>query len=83
LKLALQQNPSVIKNDQGDLQFADWGCRAGQNNVVIRTDGTLAPCFPMYPATFDWGNIDEIRFDHSQLLRMKPMPAPLFFDTQS
>jgi hypothetical protein len=25
----------------------------------------------MYPATFDWGNIDEIRFDHSPLLRMK------------
>ena len=26
---------------------------------IIRTDGTVAPCFPMYPSTFDWGNIDE------------------------
>ncbi len=25
-----------------------WPCRAGQNSLIIRTDGTLAPCFPMY-----------------------------------
>src|SRR5574337_136081 len=25
-----------------------WNCRAGQNSMIIRTDGTLAPCFPMY-----------------------------------
>src|SRR5579872_6837798 len=31
----------------GDLHFAEWNCRAGQNNVIIRTDGTVAPCFPM------------------------------------
>jgi len=27
------------------------------------TDGTVAPCFPMYGATFDWGNIDQPKFD--------------------
>ena len=25
-----------------------WNCRAGQNSMIIRVDGTLAPCFPMY-----------------------------------
>ena len=24
-----------------------WACRAGQNALIIRTDGTLAPCFTM------------------------------------
>ncbi|MGH9359836.1 MAG: radical SAM protein, partial [Terriglobia bacterium] len=36
-------------------KVAPWNCRAGQNNVIIRVDGTLAPCFPMYSATYDWG----------------------------
>jgi hypothetical protein len=45
--------------------------RAGQNNVIIRTDGTVAPCFPMYGSTFDWGNIDHPRFDGAQLFAMK------------
>ena len=40
------------------MQFTEWNCRAGQNNVIIRTDGTVAPCFPMYAATYDWGKID-------------------------
>src|SRR4029434_8043922 len=34
-----------------------WGCRAGRNTLIIRTDGTLAPCFPMYSATHDWGTV--------------------------
>jgi MoaA/NifB/PqqE/SkfB family radical SAM enzyme len=28
-------------------KLRDWNCRAGQNSLIIRTDGTLAPCFPM------------------------------------
>ena len=44
---------------------------SGQNNVIIRTDGTVAPCFPMYPSTFDWGNIDHPKFDQKQLKEMK------------
>ena len=27
-----------------------WAYRAGQNTMIIRTNGTLAPCFPMYSA---------------------------------
>jgi hypothetical protein len=26
--------------------------------VIIRTDGTVALCFPMYASTSDWGSID-------------------------
>ena len=55
--------PALSKGADGELQFAEWNCRAGQNNVIIRTDGTVAPCFPMYGATYDWGNIDQPRFD--------------------
>lgn len=25
----------------------EWNCRAGQNTLIIGTDGTLAPCFPL------------------------------------
>ena len=31
----------------------------------------MAPCFPMYGATYDWGNIDQPRFDQEQLAGMK------------
>jgi len=63
--------PGIVQEDNGELHFAEWNCRAGQNNVIIRTDGTVAPCFPMYGATFDWGNIDEPKFDQTQLSAMK------------
>jgi radical SAM protein with 4Fe4S-binding SPASM domain len=53
------------------LHFTEWNCRAGQNNVIISTDGTVAPCFPRYPSTFDWGNIEESHFDAQQLASMK------------
>jgi hypothetical protein len=33
---------------------AAWKCRAGQNSVIIRTDGRVEPCFAMYAATDDW-----------------------------
>ena len=71
LSKALAANPGVEKGCDGSLQFADWNCRAGQNNIVIRTDGTLAPCFPLYPATHDWGNIDAPRFDYAELETLK------------
>lgn len=48
-----------------------WQCRAGQNSLIIRTDGTLAPCFPMYSATHDWGTIGNHKFDVKQLDEMK------------
>jgi MoaA/NifB/PqqE/SkfB family radical SAM enzyme len=54
---------------QGELH--DWGCRAGQNSLVVRVDGTLAPCFPMYSAGYDWGTIENHRFESKQLKDMK------------
>lgn len=63
--------PGVVQDDEGGLRFAEWNCRAGQNNVVIRTDGTIAPCFPMYDATLDWGSIEQQTFARTQLTEMK------------
>ncbi|MCC6366091.1 MAG: radical SAM protein [Bryobacterales bacterium] len=48
-----------------------WDCRAGHNSMIIRTDGTLAPCFPMYSATYDWGVVGDHRFEAKQLDAMK------------
>jgi radical SAM protein with 4Fe4S-binding SPASM domain len=67
----LASAPGIRQDANGELRFAEWGCRAGQNNVVIRTDGTVAPCFPMYPSSFDWGNIDEPKFDQKHLRETK------------
>ena len=52
-------------------EVKSWPCRAGQNNLIIRTDGTLAPCFPMYSATYDWGTVGHHKFDFKQLDEMK------------
>jgi hypothetical protein len=54
----LSGTPGFVQNANGELQFAERNCRAGQNNVIIRTDGTVALCFPMYASTSDWGSID-------------------------
>jgi MoaA/NifB/PqqE/SkfB family radical SAM enzyme len=48
-----------------------WNCRAGQNTLIIRVDGTLAPCFPMYSATYDWGVVGSHKFETAQLREMK------------
>jgi len=58
-----------------------WNCRAGQNTVIIRVDGTLAPCFPMYSATHDWGVVGRPRFDEQQLATMKETCEPNCFST--
>ena len=62
-------------------QLQDWNCRAGQNNVIIRVDGTLGPCFPMYSATHNWGAIESPRFDDGQLKEMKKECQPHCFST--
>ncbi len=67
----LSRMPGVSRGEDGGLRFAEWNCRAGLNNVIIRTDGTLGPCFPMYAATYDWGTIDGHKFDRGQLSEMK------------
>lgn len=48
-----------------------WNCRAGQNSLIIRTDGTLAPCFPLYSGSYDWGTIENHKFEMRQLDEMK------------
>ena len=67
----LATTPGIVQDENHELHFAEWNCRAGQNNVIVRTDGTTAPCFPMYGATYDWGNIDKHNFDGGQLATMK------------
>jgi radical SAM protein with 4Fe4S-binding SPASM domain len=63
--------PGIVQGSDGELRFAEWNCRAGQNNAIVRTDGTVAPCFPMYAATYDWGNIEHHKFDADDLRGMK------------
>jgi hypothetical protein len=63
----------------GKLQ--EWNCRAGQNNVIIRVDGTLGPCFPMYSATHDWGTIENPNFADNHLKKMKKECQPRCFST--
>jgi MoaA/NifB/PqqE/SkfB family radical SAM enzyme len=58
-----------------------WNCRAGQNTLIIRVDGTLAPCFPMYSATQDWGTVGSPKFDRVQLDGMKVTCEPNCFST--
>jgi MoaA/NifB/PqqE/SkfB family radical SAM enzyme len=67
----LASMPGVLRDQSGRLRFADWNCRAGENNVIVRTDGTVGPCFPMYAATYDWGNIEGHKFEQAQLQEMK------------
>jgi len=52
-------------------ELDQWGCRAGLNSIIIRTDGTLAPCFPMYSANHAWGTIEAPKMDSAQLRTMK------------
>lgn len=54
---------------KGELE--PWNCRAGQNTLIVRVDGTLAPCFPMYSATHDWGVVGSPKFEREQLEPMK------------
>jgi radical SAM protein with 4Fe4S-binding SPASM domain len=58
-----------------------WPCRAGQNTLIIRENGTLAPCFPMYGATLDWGQVEDHKFDLVQLDEMKKSCNTTCFST--
>ncbi len=62
-------------------RIQEWDCRAGQNNVIVRTDGTLGPCFPMYSATHDWGVVGQPRFETGQLHEMKQVCQQHCFST--
>ena len=57
-------------NDMKDFlrgKVEPWECRAGQNSLIIRTDGTLAPCFSLYSAKDAWGTIENPRFDLKEI----------------
>lgn len=62
----LAEMKKFIKNE-----LDNWNCRAGLNSLIIRVDGTLAPCFPMYSANHDWGTIENPKMEVSQLKNMK------------
>src|SRR5215831_13602078 len=62
-------------------KISPWGCKAGKNTMIIRTDGTLAPCFPMYSATYDWGVVGKPKFDNGQLTEMKKTCETSCFST--
>ncbi len=72
----LSQMKSFIKQE-----LTSWDCRAGQNSLIIRVDGTLAPCFPTYSATYDWGTIENPKMEDSQLKVMKQSCESTCFST--
>ncbi|MDH4226967.1 MAG: radical SAM protein [Deltaproteobacteria bacterium] len=53
-----------------------WDCRAGQNGLVIRPDGTLTPCYILLTNENDWGSIGAPKFDKKTLDAMKKKCVP-------
>ena len=53
-----------------------WDCRAGRNGALIRTDGTLSPCFDLICYDHDWGAIWEPKFDPDVLKEIKKTCNP-------
>lgn len=76
---SVQRLQEMKAHMRGELQ--EWNCRAGQNTLIIRVDGTLAPCFPTYSATYDWGTIENPKFEVRQLNEMKKSCQPHCFST--
>ncbi len=72
----LRQMKRFMRGEQGV-----WPCRAGQNSLIVRVDGTLAPCFPLYSATQDWGAVGEQKFDTVALDAMKQTCSLTCFST--
>ena len=49
-----------------------WPCQAGKLTMIIRLDGSFAPCFELYGSKEDWGSIYEgPKFDSARLTRQK------------
>ena len=58
-------------------ELPPWQCAAGRLTMVIRLDGTFAPCFELYASKEDWGSIyDGPKFDASRLERQKQICSP-------
>jgi MoaA/NifB/PqqE/SkfB family radical SAM enzyme len=60
---------------------APWPCRAGRNVVVCRTDGTLAPCYPLRESDDDWGTVGCAKFDACQLSELTQQCSGSCFST--
>ena len=53
-------------------EWPPWSCRAGELSMIIRLDGSFAPCFELYGAEEDWGNVyDGPKFDPAKLENQK------------
>ncbi|MEW6185795.1 MAG: radical SAM protein [Thermodesulfobacteriota bacterium] len=58
-------------------QWSSWPCQAGQFSMIIRLDGSFAPCFELYGDKRDWGNIyDGAKFDSQKLAEQKQTCSP-------
>jgi len=58
-------------------ELPPWPCRAGQMSMVIRLDGSFAPCFEFYGTDEDWGDIYRgPKFDAERLARLKAQCTP-------
>jgi MoaA/NifB/PqqE/SkfB family radical SAM enzyme len=72
----LEQMKRFMRGEQGP-----WPCRAGQNSLIVRVDGTLAPCFPLYSASHDWGTVGHHKFVVEELTTMKQSCSLSCFST--
>jgi len=58
-------------------QWPQWHCRAGEFTMIIRLDGSFAPCFELYGEKDDWGNpYNGPKFDSVELKRRKQKCSP-------
>ena len=58
-------------------RLGPWPCRAGELSMIIRLDGTFAPCFELYGDEEDWGSIYEgPKFDPARLSEQKTLCSP-------
>ncbi|MBW1804339.1 MAG: hypothetical protein JRJ85_26845, partial [Deltaproteobacteria bacterium] len=58
-------------------QLPSWPCRAGQSTMIIRLDGSFAPCFELYASKEDWGNVyDGPNFNLETLAEQKKECSP-------
>jgi MoaA/NifB/PqqE/SkfB family radical SAM enzyme len=54
-----------------------WPCHAGRFTMIIRLDGSFAPCFELYGSKEDWGDIyDGPNFDPVKLNKQKLKCSP-------
>lgn len=58
-------------------ELPPWNCKAGVLSMIMRLDGTFAPCFELYGAKESWGSIyDGEKFDRLSLAERKKECSP-------